>query len=196
MTKLRILLLTLALGITIPLAADSQNLPAPDQAVQLQPPPPATKLEGFRPAAGTVLTVGYDELGGIVPGFVNSGSVLIKARQLDDGSSRLRGITVTVTENQFRKEVSFIDEDELAELIRGTDMLLETKTNPTGFRNFEVRYTTKGELELTAFNDSKGEIQFAIQTGRVVHATRILSRAEFQKVRAMFQAAVERFSAP
>lgn len=196
MLPLRILISTFVFGIIIPLAAASQTPPAPNPEVQLQAPPPATKLEGFKPAAGTVLTVGYDELGVIVPGFVNSGTVSIEARQLDDGSSRLRGITVTVTQGQFRKEVSFVDEDELAELIQGVDMLLETKANPTKFPNFEVSYTTKGELELTAFNDSKGEIQFAIQTGRVVHATRLLSRADLQKIRAMFQAAAERFSAP
>ncbi|HWI19538.1 MAG TPA: hypothetical protein VNT81_17410, partial [Vicinamibacterales bacterium] len=42
--------------------------PPPEQQLPATPLPPATKLEGFKPAAGSVTTLGYDELGRIAPG--------------------------------------------------------------------------------------------------------------------------------
>jgi len=45
-----------------------------------------------------------------------------------------------------------VDADEVGELLKGFDALLEVKANPTQFKNFEVRYTTRGELQLTAFS--------------------------------------------
>lgn len=177
----------------VPGLALGQAPPAPQQVAPSQAPlPPATKLEGFKPTAGSVVTLGYDELGRIGPGFSTSGLVVVEVRQLQSGVDSVRGMTVTVTESQYREEMAFVDGEELSDLIRGVDALLELKTNPTTFKNFEVRYRTKGDLMLVAFNSSKGEVQFAIQAGRVVTAKRFLNLSDLQKIRAMFQAAVDR----
>ena len=44
-------------------------------------------------------------------------------------------------------------------------------------------------------DNAKGEVQFAIQAGRVLKAKRFMSLADLQKIRAMFQAAAERLAA-
>jgi hypothetical protein len=189
------ILLAAGLLITVPGVALGQVPPAAQQPPQSQVPlPPATKLEGFKPAAGSVITLGYDELGRIGPSFSASGLVVVDVRQLQSGDDAVRGMTVTVTESQYREEVAFVDSEELADLIRGVDALLELKTNPTKFKSFEVRYTTKGELLLVAFNNSEGKVQFAIQAGRVLKAKRFLNQSDFQKVRAMFRAAADRLA--
>jgi hypothetical protein len=117
------------------------------------PPPPATKMEAFRPAAGAVETIGFNKIGTI-------SGISVDARELRDGHSHVvRGLVVTVRENQYREERSFVDADEIPELLKGVDALLAMTTNPTQFKDFEVRYTTKGEVELTAFSNSKDEIE-------------------------------------
>lgn len=190
------LLLTAVLVVAVASVALAQTPPVAQQVAQPPAPlPPATKLEGFKPAAGSVVTLGYDEIGRIAPGFTTSGFVVVEVRELRSGAEAVQGMTVTVTESQYREEMAFVDEEEMADLVRGVDALLELKANPTQFTNFEVRYTTKGDLMLVAFNNSKGDVQFAIQAGRVLKAKRFLSAADLQKIRAMFQAATERLAA-
>lgn len=190
------LLLTAVLVVAVPSVALAQTPPVAQQAAQPPVPlPPATKLEGFKPAAGSVVTLGYDEIGRIAPGFTTPGLVVVEVRELRSGGEAVQGMTVTVAESQYREEMAFVDGEEMADLVRGVDALLELKANPTQFTKFEVRYTTKGDLMLVAFNNSKGDVQFAIQAGRVLKAKRFLSAADLQKIRAMFQAATERLAA-
>lgn len=160
---------------------------APTSQPPSQPPPPATKIEGFKPAAGSVVTLGYDELGGVR-------GISVDARELrDQRGTQVRGLLVEITESQYRTERSFVDADEIPELLKGFDALLEVKANPTEFKNFEVRYTTRGELQLTAFNDSTGKILFAVQTGRITKAQRVgLSAEEMGQLRALFAAASQK----
>jgi hypothetical protein len=153
------------------------------------PPPPATKVEAFQPAAGTLFTLGYNELGNI--GF----SISVDARELSDvRGTKVRGITVTVIESQYRTERALVDADELPELIRGIDALLAVKTNPTRYENFEVRYTTKGELQIAAYG-SGAKVSFAVKAGRLTTATARTNEEGIRKLRAMLEAANQLFSA-
>jgi hypothetical protein len=187
------LLLVIGFAVAVPRVGLAQVPPVSRQATEAQAPlPPATKLEGFKPAAGSVVTLGYDELGEIGPGLRTSGRVAVDARQIQAGTESARGMTVTITESEYREERAFVDEEELPDLIKGVDALLELKANPTSFKNFEVRYTTKGDLGLIAFNNARGELQFAIQAGRLLKARRFLNSADLQKIRAMFAAAASR----
>ena len=158
--------------------------------------PPATKLEGFKPAAGSVVIFAYDELGRIGPGFSTPGVVSVDVRQLSDARGNgARGLFVEVIESQYRKAGSFVDADEIPELLKGLDALVEVKANPSSFKNFEVRYTTLGSLQLTAYNGAK-EIQFAVRAGRTLTAARLgLSSADMLKLREMFAAASQKLSA-
>jgi hypothetical protein len=152
-------------------------------------PAPATKMESFKPAAGSVLVFGYDELGTI-------GGISVDAREMHDARSiAVRGLMVEVTESQYRKERSFVDADEIPELLKGFDALLEVKANPTAFKSFEVRYTTKGELQLTAFSSSNGSILYAVQVGRITKAQRVgLGAGDMQKLRGLFDAAGQKLA--
>jgi hypothetical protein len=169
---------------------EEQGGTAAQAAAAAQAPPPATKIEGFRPAAGSVVTFGYDELGSVT-------GVSVDVRELRDAKGGgVRGLLVEVTESEYRKERSFVDADEIPELLKGFDALLEVKENPTTFKNFEVRYTTKGDLQLTAFNSSRGTIMFAVQAGRTLKAQRVgLGVPEMQKLRGMFEAAQQKLGA-
>jgi hypothetical protein len=152
------------------------------QAVQ-PAPPPATKLEGFKPAAGTLVTMGFDNLG-------STGGISVDVRKLNDTKgSGAKGLVVEIAENQYRTERAFVDADEIGELLKGIDALLEIKANPTPFKNFEVRYTTRGALEITAFNNATtGAIKYAVQAGRITHAQSFIGASDLQILRARFVA--------
>src|SRR5438105_14873385 len=67
-------------------------------------------------------------------------------------------------------EQSYIDVDELPDLLKGMDRLLTVTENPTQFRNFEMKYATKGELELTASSSHNRGVVFSVEVGRMVKA--------------------------
>jgi hypothetical protein len=154
-------------------------------------PAPATKIEAFKPAAGSMLTFGYDELGRVR-------GVSVDVREMrDTRGGGARGLAVLVTDLQHnRQESSFVDVDEIPELLKVFDALAEVKDNPTQFKNFEVRYATKGELQLTAFNDARtGNVLYAVQAGRTLRAQTIgLSAADMQQLRGLFDIAFQKLS--
>jgi hypothetical protein len=90
-----------------------------------------------------------------------------------------------------------VDADEIPELLRGIDALMQVKANPTQFENFEVRYTTRGELRLTAFTSRIGResISYSDEAGRSLKAQRFLSEDDMRKLRAMFEAATQKLNA-
>jgi hypothetical protein len=159
-------------------------------AQQIAPPilPPATQLEAFKPTAGSVLTFGYDELGTVR-------GVSVDVREMRDARGPgARGLVVGVKESQYRQESSFVDADEIPELLKGLDTLLQVKANPTPFRRFEVRYTTRGELQLVAYNDYRG-IFFSVTAGRTFKAHDVgFDLEEMQKLRGFFEAAQQKLS--
>lgn len=160
------------------------QVPTAPTAPSGQPaPPPATKLEAFMPAAGAVVVMGYT-----VTGHVERVTVQARELRVTNGGVA-RGMVVEVTQSQYREERSFVDADEIPELLKGIDALLAVTANPTSFKNFEVRYRTRGGLEITAFNSSSGDIQYAVQTGRITTAQSFLSQAELRSLRGMFVAA-------
>jgi hypothetical protein len=161
-------------------AAQAQVSPAAALAqsqAQQQPLPPATKLEGFHPSAGSVVMFGFDDLG-------STSGVNVEVRELRDTKGiSARGLAVEVTQSEYRKERSFVDADEVAELLKGIDAVADVTANPTKLANFEVRYETRGGLQVTAFN-SGGRILYAIQVGRTLKAQRVgLSSSQFREFR-------------
>ncbi|HEU4997245.1 MAG TPA: hypothetical protein VFT29_20650 [Gemmatimonadaceae bacterium] len=171
---------------------------APASQPQLQSAPPSarasatqTRLEAFRPSPGSLVTLAYDALGDI--GF---GRVTADVREIRDSKGGVvRGVRVVVTENPGRQEEAFIDPDEIPELLRGIDAILRTQANPTTFKSFELRYRTRGELEVSAYN-TDAYVQYAIQVGRGTKATALNLRTEdIAAFRAMLLRASDRLAA-
>ncbi len=154
--------------------------------------PPATKLEAFTPAPGSIVTVGFDPLRGLqlVQG------VNVEVREVhDDHGDGARGLVIRVTEVETRRDFSYVDADEVPSLLAGIDTLLQVTTNPTPFAMFEVRYATRGELEFTVFSNARGEIVYAIQAGRTVRAQRVLTTTDVSRLRGLLDAAQARLTA-
>jgi hypothetical protein len=124
----------------------------------------------------------------------NLSGVSVEVREFRSSNKpTVRGVVVTVTESQYREELSFVDEDEIGELLRGMDALLAVTSNPTAFLDFEVRYATRGELTVIVYKNTRADrIEYGVQAGRVVRASRVgLERRDFEQLRAFIESAEE-----
>lgn len=180
--------LIVAVTMLAPHALAAQVAPPPAPSVPALPP--ATKLEGFKPTAGSIVTFGYDNLP--LPTY----GISLDVRELRSATgSVVRGVVVEITQSQYREERSFVDADEIPELLRGITAILEVQSNPTAFKNFEVRYRTRGELELAVFN-SGNSLSYALSVGRTLRASKpSMSAKDVQAFQAMLQAAQVKLAA-
>ena len=181
----------LSLLLLWPLIAGTAVAQVPAARAPQQPPPPATKLEAaFDPSAGTLTTIGYDDLGTI------PGQVTVEVREVRGPKGVLaRGLLVRVRESDYSRDNAFVDADELPELLKGLDAILAIKENPTPFQGFEMSYTTRGKLELSAYSSGLGSIRYAIQAGRVTTSTVVNVHSDYMtRFRAMIVAAQEKIA--
>jgi hypothetical protein len=163
---------------------------APQEPIILgPPPPPATALEAFRAAPGAILTTSYEDLGEVA-------GVFVEAREMrDTDGARVRGVVVTVTERQAAPDQAYIDPDELPALMKGFDALLAITSNPNGeFRNFDMRYSTKGELVLTASSTRQRGVVYGVEVGRTLRSRRSLNGGEFHQLRTLVEAAQQKLA--
>lgn len=186
-------LLGFVLLVPAPAGAQAPAPPGPPQApiVIGPPPPPATALEAFGAAPGEILTTAYEDLGDV-------DGVFVEARDMRNShGARARGVVVTITERQRDAEPlqAFIDPDELPALMRGFDALLAITVNPNGeFRNFDMRYATRGELVLTASSTRQRGVVYGVEAGRVLRGRRTLNGGEFHQLRTLVEAAQQKLA--
>jgi hypothetical protein len=186
MRQKRMFLLTAAL-VTAAVSISAQAVPpVPAAPVATPQLPPATKLEAFKPEAGSLVTFGYDDFRfGMFSGLKTDVREIRTA-----GGGVVRGVVVEVSESQYRTERAFVDADEIPELVRGITALLDVKANPTPFKKFEIRYETRGELRITAYNNSSNKIAYGVEVGRLLRAsTTGLDSKNIEALRAMFEQA-------
>lgn len=168
----------------------AQGTAPPQQPMILQPPlPPATLMEGFQYPVGTLFTVGYDDLGEVA-------GISVEVREMRDATgARVRGVVVEVTTGQSTREQSLVDADEIPDLLKGFEAMLQIRTNPTQFRNFETRFATKGELILSANSSRNRGVLYAVEVGRVVKARRGgLTGGEMHQLRVLLEAASQKLA--
>lgn len=168
----------------------AQAPPAPEPIILGPPPPPATALEAFHAAPGAILTVAYEDLGDVA-------GVFVEAREMrDTGGARVRGVVVTIPEKRETvPDQAFIDPDELPALLKGFDALLAITTSPNGeFRNFDMRFSTKGELVLTASSTRQRGVVYGVEVGRLLRTRRSLNGGEFHQLRVLVEAAQQKLA--
>jgi hypothetical protein len=194
-TSMRPLIASGLLAVLLTTAAAAQTpgqappAPVQDPIILGPPPPPATALEAFHAAPGDVLMTSYEEMGEVV-------GVFVEAREMRDSrGGRVRGVVVTVADRQPEPLQAFVDPDELAALLKGFDALLAITVNPNGeFRNFDMRYSTRGELVLTASSTRQRGVVYGVEVGRLQRTRRALNGGEFHQLRTLVEAAQQKLS--
>lgn len=164
---------------------------AQDPIVIGPPPPPATALEAFRAAPGTILMTAYEDLGQVL-------DVSVEARESRDSSGgRARGVVVSIQGRRDKEplEPAYVDPEELPALMKGFDALEAITVNPNGeFRNFDMRYSTRGDLVLTASSTRQRGVVYGIEIGRVMKERRTLNGGEFHQLRTLVEAAQQKLA--
>lgn len=172
---------------SIPLAlcaftATAQENTAAPEAAKLAAP--STKLEAFSSRTGIVLIKGFTTVG-VLNGM---GRVSIDAREFRDASNPKMaqyGVAFEVKESSRleRENTSYVDEDELDTLLKGLDYISKIDRGVTTLGNFEAQYRTKGDFSMTVFSNSRGEISFAVSSGRIGKTTAYLKLADAEQIK-------------
>lgn len=159
-----------------------------------QPKSPATKLEAFQARTGVVLIRGYTTVG-VVSG--RGGIVTVDARELRDASSpnsRATGISISVQETGRleRENTSYVDTDEIDSLLKGIEYIMKIGKDVTKLQNFEADYRTKGDLRITVYNDTKGQISAAVSSGRIGRTQAFIELRDLEELRKLILTAKAR----
>ena len=94
----------------------------------------------------------------------------------------LRGMSMIVTGS----DRSFIDYDEIDDLLKGIDYISKARKDVTKHDNFEVKYSTRGGFSATTFNTGGEEIKASIDVGRL---SSHLNMNEFSEFRSFIEKA-------
>ena len=153
---------------------------------------PSTKLEAFQSRTGVVLIRGYSIVGTLIG---EAGAVSVDAREFRDGSNpnspKATGISITIKETGRleRENTSYIDIDEIDSLVKGIEYISKVTKDVTNLDQFEVDYRTKGDLRITVFNGTRGEISARVSSGTIGRTDTFIKLAELDKLRELILAA-------
>ena len=149
-------------------------------------PSPATRLESFVPEPGSVMTLGFEELG-----TFGRNRIGVEVRHGSDSKGNsASGVAVLVNESPTRLERAFVELDEIPDVWRNLGALLSIRGNPTPLKKFEARFATRGQLSFGAYSNTSGAIEYAVQMGRPGPASITnLDAVELVKMRGMLATA-------
>jgi hypothetical protein len=155
----KILFATLA----ITLSATIQNWA---QAQQLKDEGTKTKLEAFTGTIGVASIKGYVEVGTMK----GTSPVRVTAMIVRDAKSgkETAGAVFEVAEiKSYGTDTSrsYVDAEELADLLSGLTYISQADATVTPMRFFEAQYSTRGGLKLVVFNDAQGQRHFLVHVG-------------------------------
>src|SRR5262249_6102343 len=119
---------------------------------------PATELETFQGKTGSVIIKAYSDtepLRGL------GGTIQVSPIQITDAQTKAKssGIVFEVQTGSGsypKRGRSLVDSSEIEGLLQGIDYVAKVDATVTVLKRFEAKYTTKGHLVITVFNDDDG----------------------------------------
>jgi hypothetical protein len=146
---------------------------------------PKTKVEAFQAKSGAVIIRGFTQVGSVA--CRSDTSIEVQCKELTDATSGKKefGVSVTVkNESRFAKEsTSHIDYDEIDSLLKGIEYIAKIDKSATKLASFQADYKTKGDLTVSTYSNSNGEVQAAVQSGRFGGTMAFLSLSDLNDFR-------------
>jgi hypothetical protein len=128
-----------------------------------------TELEEFSARTGVVKIMGYTSAGRVngINGGYDSNHVSFQSRILGtpNNPQTTKGILATVMDTSGYSGRSFIDENEIDDLIAGLEYVSNAKTGLTSLKRFEISYETLGGFEVTVYDNYKGNLGVVVESG-------------------------------
>lgn len=125
------------------------------QQVATLPLEPRTKLETLEQRIGAVIK-GYSDIGSLEG---RNGTLELESHEFTDVATNRKeyGLRIIVrtaprTERAETEESAYVDYDEIEPLLKGLDRIGKTDRSSTQLSNFEARYRTRGDFEVTLRN--------------------------------------------
>tara|TARA_Y100000768_G_scaffold69931_1_gene49224 strand:- start:1200 stop:1721 length:522 start_codon:yes stop_codon:yes gene_type:complete len=126
-----------------------------------------TEIEKFSAATGTVIILGYTDKGKLEtdPSYPKEG-ISFQTRVIGTPSkpNATKGIKISICDFRGNCQNSFIDDNEIDDLISGLEYISKTTPDVTTQENFEVSYTTLGGFKATVYKKSDGGLGLAIKS--------------------------------
>jgi hypothetical protein len=156
-------------------------------AKQQEAPKPKTELETFAAQTGVVIVKGYSEIGS-VSGYAGKASVDCREFTNAANGNKSYGIVITVKESKsygIDSDNSFIDYDEISSLIDGIAYIRKIDKSVTNLSNFEATYSTKGDLQITVFNQDNGNLKACINSGVIGRTSAFITLDQLDQFRTL-----------
>jgi hypothetical protein len=195
MKLLRLLfLMSIVLLMTAP-SAFAQN-PGPEfwRRASCEPVFPRTRLEELEQKYSTVLYKGFSRITTVEIRGVRIDAIELRTTT---SSQRVKGVVVAIRDSgssggERDHNRAFIDYQELTPLISALAEVETVDETTTKLANFEAKYRTNGDLEVTVFRQTRNLTAVTLTTGVCNQATQTLTLDELQKFRAMITEAKAR----
>jgi hypothetical protein len=125
-----------------------------------------------------------------------NGNARVEAMEIRDSanSQRVTGVVVTIMDapNSANEIRSLIDYDEIDALVKALDNLMKADETITKLTHFEVRYRTRGDLEIIVFKQLAGGVAVAVEGGFFERPRLLLTLEDLTRLRWMIAQAKER----
>jgi hypothetical protein len=140
------------------------------EAEQLKEEAAKTKLEAFTGTVGVVSIKGYVEVG-TMSSFTNPIKVIAMTIRDAKTETQTSGAVFEIAETKsygVDRRQSYVDADELADLLSGLTYISKADDTSTPMRFYEAQYSTRGGLKLIVFNNATGQRQFSVHVGGAI----------------------------
>lgn len=130
--------------------------PAPAPVVIVNPPPPKTHLQAMAELKGTLIVCGFTDIGTVQ--HEDGSYVRITAAEFTNvgNATKQYGLLVFIhqTESGTARETrSYIDEDEVDQLISSLDTMSKLDRTTTQMNDYDAKIRTRGDLEIANIDD-------------------------------------------
>ncbi len=182
-TKLTILAVSTLLLLC---GAASAQRPGPQfrRPLACEPFEPRTKLEAIESRYERVVIKGFMEISRLA---LRGGELRVDVVELKDvaDSSRATGIVFVLREaaERPREERSFVDYDEVGQLLRALETIGKVNETVTKLTGFEARYRTAGDLDINVFRQSRTGNAASISCGICDRVTVLLTLDDLERLR-------------
>lgn len=181
----RQLVLGLALWLALCSWISAQSLPAGELT---------TELETLATTTGAVVIKGASEIGKISTS--GAGPIFVTARENKIYASERRemGISIVVSPGSDLEARSFIDFQELPDLIKGIEVLLGSTTSMTQLDDLEAVYSTRSGFQVIAYQRRRNN-WIAIELGNVKRTRIWMSGEDLEQLKSLIIKAQDKLAA-
>ena len=149
-----------------------------------EPLEPRTKLEEIESRYERVITKGFTQYATL---NVRAVEVRLDAVEMKDtaNSTRALGFIIALRESgdKPRENRSFIDYEEIDQLIKGMEAVSKVNETMTKLAGFEARYRTLGDLEINVFRQTRSGTAASLLSGICDRVTGFLTLDDLDKLR-------------